>query len=498
MRLMKRFSKILLTSTLALVALASWAFSSPLGASPDDDFHLASIWCGLGDRSSICEPAASLDERLVPNSLSLAHACYARQPDQSAQCQTEYFNEADQKLVATDRGNFTNLYPPLYYATMSMFASSQISFSALTMRLFNVFIFVGIAVLLFRFLPKARRETLVWSLAFATVPLGAFLLSSNNPSAWAIISAGTLWLALVGYFESSGFPRIMLAVVAVLSSLLGAGSRADSALYGILAVFVAILLTAKRNRAYWVAALLPTLIIVVSVLLYSTAHQANDAATTGLTGTSADSLSSKVALAVSALLNIPLLWAGVFGSWGLGWFDTALPGVVSVGVLSCFVACVFVGLAHLTARKIIAFCLVLAALVIFPVYVFVQSNVSVGSYVQPRYVLPLIVLLGGVALFQVKDKPFRLNRFQYYLVVAVLFCANAISLHINLRRYITGRDVNSVNLDAGIEWWWNIPFSPMTVWIVGSVSFALCLYLVTRNAIVFPRLSKAEGKVLQP
>ena len=35
---------------LALVAVGlAWSLASPAGSSPDDDFHLASIWCATGD-----------------------------------------------------------------------------------------------------------------------------------------------------------------------------------------------------------------------------------------------------------------------------------------------------------------------------------------------------------------------------------------------------------------------------------------------------------------
>jgi hypothetical protein len=49
------------------------------------------------------------------------------------------------------------------------------------------------------------------------------------------------------------------------------------------------------------------------------------------------------------------------------------------------------------------------------------------------------------------------------------------ALHTNIRRYVTGLDVNGVNLDASPEWWWDVPFTPMAVWFVGSVAFGLVL-----------------------
>ena len=34
-----------------LVVFGSWAVTSPVGASPDDDYHLSSIWCAGGEQS---------------------------------------------------------------------------------------------------------------------------------------------------------------------------------------------------------------------------------------------------------------------------------------------------------------------------------------------------------------------------------------------------------------------------------------------------------------
>ena len=36
-------------------ALSAWAFASPIGAPPDGDFHMASIWCAQGDRLGMCK-----------------------------------------------------------------------------------------------------------------------------------------------------------------------------------------------------------------------------------------------------------------------------------------------------------------------------------------------------------------------------------------------------------------------------------------------------------
>ena len=38
----------LITCLAAFAALAGWSLASPAGSSPDDDYHLASIWCAQG------------------------------------------------------------------------------------------------------------------------------------------------------------------------------------------------------------------------------------------------------------------------------------------------------------------------------------------------------------------------------------------------------------------------------------------------------------------
>jgi drug/metabolite transporter (DMT)-like permease len=105
--------------------------------------------------------------------------------------------------------------------------------------------------------------------------------------------------------------------------------------------------------------------------------------------------------------------------------------------------------------------------------------VTVGSGVQPRYIYPLIIILGGVALAGFARSDLGLGRLQLVIVGLGLTAANSVALHTNLRRYITGMDSQSFNLNANIEWWWNSPISPMVVWAIGSVAFAAALGTLT-------------------
>jgi hypothetical protein len=50
--------------------------------------------------------------------------------------------------------------------------------------------------------------------------------------------------------------------------------------------------------------------------------------------------------------------------------------------------------------------------------------------------------------------------------------ANSIALYTNLRRYITGFDVEQLSLETGAEWWWTgLPIGPAALWVFGSLAF---------------------------
>ena len=64
----------------ALLAGGAWALASPLGASPDDDFHQASIWCPSPLNTSGCQLVVDSDGAIkgayVPQPVALS-VCYA-------------------------------------------------------------------------------------------------------------------------------------------------------------------------------------------------------------------------------------------------------------------------------------------------------------------------------------------------------------------------------------------------------------------------------------
>jgi hypothetical protein len=463
------------------ISLVAWGFSSPIGSSPDDDYHLTSIWCGAGIREGLCEPGEKSDERLVPSILLEYPSCYAFKPQQSGQCSVS----PSTTLVNSNRGNFDGSYPPLFYGTLSIFASSDIATSVLLMRAFNALLFVAVCTTLFFALPLGRRGPLLLGGLVAIVPLGMFLIPSVNPSSWAVTSAFTLLVALLGFFRAEERKRkVTLGVVALAMTAAAAGARSDAAVYSILAVFVAIVLsfTWSGLRNLVRVAIVPAVMVVIAAIFFLSSGQSSVVGAAVSNG-EPRGIGSIAQSAIANLILLPELWVGALGVGGLGWLDTALPGSVWVSVLLAFFGLLFWGLRKIDRRKALALIAVFGALVAVPLYILVKDHVIVGAGVQPRYVYPLIVMLITVALLGFTRDSLKLTRVQLGCAAVLVIIANAIALHFNIRRYVTGTDVYGANLDSGVEWWWNFPISPMGVWLIGSVGFAIAvgglyLYLV--------------------
>lgn len=501
----RRVGPLALAPVLALVALFAWVFASPIGAGPDDDYHLISAWCSGPTADETCAPVDDdSTSRLLPREL-IEISCYGQHEERSAACQERYSDgDLRDDLVVSDRGNFVGEYPPVYYAVLGMFTSLDVQLSGLVMRAFTVVLFVGLMSALYLLLPAGRRATLVVGWLVTTIPLGIFLLASNNPSAWAAIGVGTSWLALLGYFETMGRRRIALGALYALGVVMAAGSRGDAALYVGFATALVLVYVFRPRREFFLLAILPLVMGLVALAFLVAARQIGSGVG-GFTGPqtpgTAEGQAAEVGLSGFArlaynALNIPSLWAGVFGQWGLGWLDTTVPAVVLFAALGSFLVAAFLGLRSVTWRKGIV--VGAAALVLWavPLYVLQQGGQLVGEQVQPRYLLPLIVLLGGLLALGVPRVPW--TRVQLLIVAAALAIANSAALSANIRRYVSGVGEGSFNLDARIEWWWDVPFSPMSVWIGGSLAYGALVLLLALRLPRVPAASERDPRTATP
>ncbi|MBO1750938.1 DUF2142 domain-containing protein [Actinotalea sp. BY-33] len=461
---------------LLLTALAAWAFASPVGSSPDEDYHLVSIWCGGGIDEGVCDEGTGDGERQVAPAL-VGSTCYAFEPTLSAGCQERVPSLADQEQVLSDRGNFAGSYPPVFYAVMSVFAGDDLARSVVIMRLVNALLFVGLGAWTYALSAPRLRRGLVGGALVTLVPLGTFIVPSLNPSSWAVISAVVLFISLVGFMTTTGTRRMLgHGAVAALAVVLGAGARADSAMYATLAVCAALTCTVVRRRESLLRAVYPLLLGAAAAGSYLSSGQ-SDAVTSEASG------AFQLSLAAGILVDVPTLWVGALGGAGLGWLDTAMPTLVVPLTVGAAAAAVVIGLGKVQLRRGLALLGIGLAAWVVPAYVQYLSGQPVGAYVQPRYVYPLVILFVIIAVLRVGrgEAGGTWTRTQRILLALALGAANAGALHANLRRYVTGVDVGGLNLDSTIEWWWSLPISPMGLWALGSAAFLGAVLLLTRE-----------------
>jgi hypothetical protein len=465
-----------------LVALGSWAVASPVGASPDEDYHLVSIWCSQGERAGLCEKPTA-DSAVVPAAL-LSQSCYAFHPEQSAACTRV---SPTQSMVRTSRGNFDGAYPPVFYWVNGLLAGKNISTSVIFMRIANLLLFLAVFAGVYLLLPAGLRRAQLIATLVTLVPLGMFLIPSINPSGWAILSAATLLVSILGYLTiTDRRRRIALGAAAGLIVLLGAGARGDAAVYAVVAMIAAAILTVRSVRVPWRRLAYPGVLAVVAGLAFLLVGQAGSV-NPGTANTDHASVGRFLRIA----FDVPALWSGAMGSpapfnnslpawaWGLGWLDTPMPAVVWVGAGGVFAAVLFAAVARAGRRTALAVGFVGLVTFLVPTYIQTLSDTPVGGLVQPRYVLPLLTLLVLAATVRLDGAAFSLSRGQRWIVVATLAVANGAALYANIRRYVSGTAGKDWNLDQNPQWWWNGLIPPMVICAIGTIAFAVSLVLLT-------------------
>lgn len=474
----------------ALILMVTWVTVSPVGSDPDGSFHLNSIWCGQGTRAGICEdpPLALRDTRPktinTPLGVREAGQCFAYKADISAACESDTLSDAS--MVPNQQNNQGRLYPNAYYWVASHFVGQNVEVTAILVRMLNVLLMVLLLVLLAVTAHAAIFRSVLVSLFILWVPLGLFLVASNNGSSWTLTGVGVFWAFLwTTLHEKRRTQQVWSAVGGIIAALMAVGSRVDGALFIALSAGVVVFLTwnrlpTARHRSIGVWVVIT--IAGVAVWSYLTAGQGGSL-TSGLNAGETFSRSA-VQILWANIARLPGFFLGMFGlrgfGGGLGKQETSmetLTWVSMVGVLIALIARTrYLGdLRHRWGLVALT-----GAAVIMPMYMLFLDRAIVGENVQSRYVLPLVTV--AFALFIVpsldSEKNWSLTGYSRTILSVLVTVAHAMALHTNMRRYISGRDVRSPDLNAGREWWpeWLLP--PNIMWMIGSLAMGLIAYIV--------------------
>src|SRR4051794_22614071 len=161
----------LLAGIAAVVTLLCWAASSPPGSSPDEFFHLNSIWCAQGAAEGRCKsvPDNSVT-RIVPHQVATPQ-CFTGNGAQSAGCRVDDYDDQLMPDTRSDIGNWRGGYPPVYYAVMSLFVQDTLDESVTVMRIVNATLVVLLVGGLAWLLPRRLRVVAPVTFVITAVPL---------------------------------------------------------------------------------------------------------------------------------------------------------------------------------------------------------------------------------------------------------------------------------------------------------------------------------------
>lgn len=483
------------------VVLVGWLLSAPPGASPDDGYHLASIWCAEGFHPDRCleDPgAANSSQVLVPFS-TVDLVCFQQEGQRSAACSIDEQASDLQVFTAVKNSNIQRERPNLYYLAMHQLIGDDFSASMARMRGANVALAVIlVALTAVAAAPPLRRGFLLTTVV-VSVPLGLFLVSSLNTSAWGLVGLGTLWAnGLTAISHPGRIHRVAGAALGAAGAAIAFGSRSEAVVHiGITMVaLLAVWWTSEqrpsfpwRSRQPRVSGMRRILLIVTLLLTTLAALVSFAPRSAGLADVPTNLAAGYDRLAARGLgdpllaiaFEVPSLWTGALGHiWGLGALDTPIPTLATLPLSGMFVALLALGLHRAARGRFVAAIIIGGALFAFPTLALLQAGVLVYEQLQPRQFMPLLYLLLGIALFRTRSEPeLRLGAGMKILTSVLLGIAHSIALLVTMRRHISGlTEFRYVSFTSPIEWWWASGPSPNVVWAAASVTFFVAVTLI--------------------
>ena len=487
---------VLILVAAVIAASLAWVVASPVGSSPDEDFHVGAMWCPPPVDETGCQITTKDGKKavMVPQSLAEEYVtCYAFDHDNSALCT---LNASDEELVPTLRWDDGN-YPWGYYQFAHLFVQRSTSHAVLALRTVNTLLAIGLIGAIIALADSGLRRAVSVAVTVAWLPMGFYFVASMNPSSWAMTGTCAFAAGLLAATRSVGPRRAGLIACALAGAVLACTSRGDSAFF-IFVVTVALAFAVPLSRRIIPEAILACVASVVGIWVMARTNVA--ASYLGASNELVEySLTHIAWLNVSSL---PKYLSGFVGYlMGPGWNDVSYRGSVSYGASVVVAAALCWSLRSLSRRKALSAITVAGAITGVPVVIGLRGHFNNVLTYQPRYMLPLFVVFALMLLAPsparadnegrpAGSEAFRLprsiaGRVGTGLVAALWALTNARALYLVIERYAFGRtqhgypfDLATRNLSAGNEWWWpTAPIGPMAVWILGAVAGAIAIGL---------------------
>jgi hypothetical protein len=475
-----RFISILITFLTGLLLMASWALASPPGGSPDEPTHFITIYCFSDSSNKTCLPPPP--ENVEPLPTEDESPCYIFKRGSGAGCEE---SNIFKKLDYASTSIFYLYSDNYYYRFMANFATETSIFSLIVMRIVNGIIFLLVFLLSVYLLPAHLRQAFAISTIVVSVPLGIYIISSINTSAWIIIGSIGTWSALYSMFTEFSKKNLLISktilriILFIISSFLIISSRTDGLYFLVIILFsmitFAILPKIKmilvkffsNNTSNFILFIAPIFIAIISFYFFR-----NFASVTFVNNDF--NFSDRI---FENVYRLPHLLLGPLGTWGLGWLDIWLSPITYILMIVIFLGILFISINFLDLQHLMAIAIFVISAIALPLIILQTSGYLVGEWVQPRYILPLYYPILGLALLSYAGKQ-KFSSAQLFIIIFLTSIAHSFALFSNLERYLRGQNTFSYDLTVGLEWWWDQLPSPNTVWFLGSISFVIFFALL--------------------
>jgi hypothetical protein len=461
---------------LSFLLLTGWSLASPPGSSPDEDLHLSSVWY-LALYPKVIDPSHPLRDDKIPLRITDVGKCYFNNPNVTSIC------EIDNSLSDANYSRIINNSE--YYAFFSNFVSpAKIDMSTLMLRIVNSLIASVALFVVVLLTPRSIFIPVLVSWLIVNIPLGFFILSSINPSSWSYIFSYLFLPLFYKVFSNDRSPNsIAISLLVLISAfLLAQEARFDILLFAI--IFTTSLLPVifnyeQMNKRFKRLINLSTLLIAsgVTLAIWNRSFLVNfrEVKTSNwenLTG-------------VSSLI------AGAFGGWGLGSLETTMPAITFILSFVTVLSIIYIALREINISESISLVLLSFFGFIVPLFVLVRSNLRVGEWFQPRYILPIYYVLIGLSLILIFK---TLATYKLMIFINFIFLISTIAfitaLHTVYRRYTIGLDNYSILFFEPNSWWWDFNYlpSPIIIYLLTVIIFITFWLLVRKDILAESRL----------
>jgi hypothetical protein len=451
------------------LTLVCWALSSPINSTPDEGYHIPSIWCGQGVQEPKClSMPGNADVRVV------------RVPDLSNLCFRKSVCNQQSEHALSGAGILNGNYPKPYYWTMNYFVGPNMTQSILAMRVFNS----TIAALFFfsQAILCTNKKYISWltGFTFTIIPLGMSLIASINPSGWAITGTLNSWMFLLiakTLPKENWRKRIVAWALWALSGFMCIASRFDATIFLIVTNLIVLIATdvriAKLNWKFLIG--IPAVTFSFFAVLRNQLPFLNWTLN-WLTHFNTESLNpngpSLHIWITHWMINVVSIPIEAFGEGRLGAEIVDIPRVVPILGIALLGAALLFAFVQVNRKQVFV---TVTSFMLMTAVVMRIANMELDLFnVSGRYILPLVPYIVGSCIY-FSSSPLQLMEVSQLrrIVIVCMTIAHTLSLYAVVEQNVMGTSFGIQILEVGTEeWWWEkSPVGPNFFILIGSISF---------------------------